>query len=40
MYVNTLPQCSPGSVGLAQACPNYSTMDDVICPLQLTDYFE
>ena len=25
MYVtNTLPQCSPASVGLAQACPNYS----------------
>ena len=21
-YVNTLPQCSPTSVGLAQACPN------------------
>ena len=22
-YVNTLPQCSPASVGLAQAHPNY-----------------
>ena len=22
-YVNTLPQCSPASVGLAQARPNY-----------------
>ena len=22
MYVNTLPQCSPASVGLAQASPN------------------
>ena len=22
-YVNTLPQCSPASVGLAQACPNF-----------------
>ena len=26
MYVNTLPQCSPASVGLAQARPNYTLL--------------
>ena len=25
-YVNTLPQCSPASVGLAQAHPNYTSI--------------
>ena len=30
MYVNTLPQCSPASVGLAQARPNYTMYIPVI----------
>ena len=28
-YVNTLPQCSPTSVGLAQARPNYSAQSSL-----------
>ena len=31
-HVNTLPQCSPTSVGLAQACPNYQTIHNGFCP--------
>ena len=29
-YVNTLPHCSPASVGLARAHPNYSALKEVM----------
>ena len=29
-YVNTFPQCSPASVGLAQARPNYGVIFKII----------